>query len=65
MKMKYEKIFVYGLTTGDTKTFMRDGKTTVRGSNLLAGDTDYHKIIISDTSVEIGLSEAFTLSWAA
>ena len=64
MKQQYERIIIYGLPGRATKLRRVDqNNTSLRGSSLTAGSSPFHKLIISDTEVQIGLEEEYLLGW--
>lgn len=63
MKMKYERILIYGLPRKVSSLKRLDTNQDVRISSLISGDTAFYKLIVSDTNVDIELSESFQLKW--
>lgn len=63
MKMKYERILIYGLKGKVVSAVRSDRNEQVRVSSLAAGDTAYYKMILSDTNAEIEVNQSFELTW--
>ena len=63
MKMKYERILVYGLPRKVMSLTRVDKNEQIGLSSLLSGDTHFYKLIISDTKVELELGQSFQLKW--
>ena len=64
MKKKYERILVYGLPRKVDSVFRVDqNNRKIRGNSLVSGDTQFYKLVVSDTSVEIELEQSFELKW--
>ena len=63
MKMKYERILVYGLPKKVISVTRVEKKQQIRVSSLVAGDTHFYKLVVSDTNVEIELNQEFELKW--
>ena len=61
VNVNYEKILIYGFRA-KIKT-LTSGAKSIKSSCILAGDSEYYKLIISDTNIEKSFNDDFSINW--